>query len=122
MPTLSARYPVTCDLVIAFAIALPPDGCVGCLFCRRSRNMKKAQPAYPALCRRGTDCAFNLQVHALPAKDGVAFLTEGLQGEGDRKSTRLNSSHGYISYAVFCLKKKKENTNELEPVIRLDGA
>src|SRR2546422_6618083 len=27
----------------------------------------------------------------------------------DRKSTRLNSSHGYISYAVFCLKKKKES-------------
>src|SRR2546422_2885654 len=31
-------------------------------------------------------------------------------GQGDRKSTRLNSSHGYISYAVFCLKKKKKNT------------
>src|SRR3989449_5848390 len=29
--------------------------------------------------------------------------------QGDRKSTRLNSSHGYISYAVFCLKKKKKN-------------
>src|SRR3989449_4459162 len=29
--------------------------------------------------------------------------------ELDRKSTRLNSSHGYISYAVFCLKKKKQN-------------
>src|SRR2546422_6398538 len=28
----------------------------------------------------------------------------------DRKSTRLNSSHGYISYAVFCLKKKKQKT------------
>src|SRR5687768_17983648 len=28
----------------------------------------------------------------------------------DRKSTRLNSSHGYISYAVFCLKKKNKNT------------
>src|SRR2546429_5933694 len=27
---------------------------------------------------------------------------------GDRKSTRLNSSHGYISYAVFCLKKKTQ--------------
>src|SRR2546422_5468479 len=27
----------------------------------------------------------------------------------DRKSTRLNSSHGYISYAVFCLKKKNKN-------------
>src|SRR2546422_2971892 len=30
-----------------------------------------------------------------------------LSTRGDRKSTRLNSSHGYISYAVFCLKKKK---------------
>src|SRR2546422_8389939 len=29
----------------------------------------------------------------------------------DRKSTRLNSSHGYISYAVFCLKKKKKKGN-----------
>src|SRR3989449_4718857 len=29
----------------------------------------------------------------------------------DRKSTRLNSSHGYISYAVFCLKKKKRTTD-----------
>ena len=29
----------------------------------------------------------------------------------DRKSTRLNSSHGYISYAVFCLKKKKKTTD-----------
>src|SRR2546429_6013290 len=30
------------------------------------------------------------------------------QAREDRKSTRLNSSHGYISYAVFCLKKKKQ--------------
>src|SRR2546422_5108955 len=29
--------------------------------------------------------------------------------DADRKSTRLNSSHGYISYAVFCLKKKKQD-------------
>src|SRR3989449_7740750 len=34
----------------------------------------------------------------------------------DRKSTRLNSSHGYISYAVFCLKKKKKyNTYKFQP-------
>src|SRR2546422_8490418 len=32
------------------------------------------------------------------------------RADGDRKSTRLNSSHGYISYAVFCLKKKKKHT------------
>src|SRR4051794_41712712 len=35
---------------------------------------------------------------------------EGLSG--DRKSTRLNSSHPSISYAVFCLKKKKTKTHE----------
>src|SRR5947209_16861597 len=33
--------------------------------------------------------------------------------QGDRKSIRLNSSHANISYAVFCLKKKKKNENEL---------
>src|SRR2546429_694662 len=32
----------------------------------------------------------------------------GMSRRLDRKSTRLNSSHGYISYAVFCLKKKKK--------------
>src|SRR2546422_8399941 len=32
----------------------------------------------------------------------------------DRKSTRLNSSHGYISYAVFCLKKKKNEAKHKE--------
>src|SRR2546422_3277124 len=32
----------------------------------------------------------------------------------DRKSTRLNSSHGYISYAVFCLKKKKKSATDSE--------
>src|SRR2546430_5828160 len=41
---------------------------------------------------------------------------EGLRGHvrsrRDRKSTRLNSSHSQISYAVFCLKKKKKNKNK----------
>src|SRR2546422_7806397 len=36
---------------------------------------------------------------------------------GDRKSTRLNSSHGYISYAVFCLKKKKNTVNPVDGVV-----
>src|SRR5687768_18354685 len=35
----------------------------------------------------------------------------------DRKSTRLNSSHGYISYAVFCLKKKKPSSRPCAPPI-----
>src|SRR5687768_18233767 len=48
-----------------------------------------------------------------------ALLTRGANvnakenWKGDRKSTRLNSSHGYISYAVFCLKKKKKKKNTM---------
>src|SRR2546422_5360566 len=42
------------------------------------------------------------------------LATTGSQWARDRKSTRLNSSHGYISYAVFCLKKKKQkNPNSM---------
>src|SRR5207245_9966213 len=39
-------------------------------------------------------------------------LSDMRQGTPDRKSTRLNSSHGSISYAVFCLKKKKIKNKE----------
>src|SRR5216684_6209131 len=45
-----------------------------------------------------------------PASSGTGYLT--IAGWLDRKSTRLNSSHGYISYAVFCLKKKKDLDSE----------
>src|SRR5256884_6763001 len=44
----------------------------------------------------------------IPAALSIALLLSGI---GDRKSTRLNSSHGYISYAVFCLKKKTTDTH-----------
>src|SRR5205809_6148054 len=40
-------------------------------------------------------------------------------GQRDRKSTRLNSSHGYISYAVFCLKKKSRRRNDSHLQFRL---
>src|SRR3712207_7433793 len=43
---------------------------------------------------------------------GLGGVGQGAQLRGaDRKSTRLNSSHANISYAVFCLKKKKNSTN-----------
>src|SRR5438105_12624632 len=50
------------------------------------------------------------------ASSGIAARPSALRptrreyAEGDRKSTRLNSSHEWISYAVFCLKKKKKTT------------
>src|SRR5258707_10595667 len=46
----------------------------------------------------------------LPAEADAALfdLEQAVIGEGDRKSTRLNSSHAHISYAVFCFKKKKK--------------
>src|SRR2546429_2604916 len=42
----------------------------------------------------------------------VATTRAEASPSGDRKSTRLNSSHGYISYAVFCLKKKIVDPHE----------
>src|SRR2546426_2023388 len=45
-------------------------------------------------------------LHPLPL---ALAQTDLFAGVGDRKSTRLNSSHLVISYAVFCLKKKKNN-------------
>src|SRR2546429_1718431 len=41
------------------------------------------------------------------AEDDTMVVPRNSVGGIDRKSTRLNSSHGYISYAVFCLKRKK---------------
>src|SRR2546430_13349108 len=42
-----------------------------------------------------------------------SVLGAGPKTHSDRKSTRLNSSHSQISYAVFCLKKKKNNPNSI---------
>src|SRR5947209_12418004 len=48
---------------------------------------------------------------AIPEGGALASGFGALQRPGDRKSTRLNSSHANISYAVFCLKKKKKQKN-----------
>src|SRR2546428_12428492 len=65
---------------------------------------------------------YTLSLHdALPIYDVVGLVFDQIEiklndfshraAEADRKSTRLNSSHDQISYAVFCLKKKKKNKN-----------
>src|SRR2546430_9895340 len=55
-----------------------------------------------------------------PGHDSEETFEKGFAagGEADRKSTRLNSSHSQISYAVFCLKKKKDTT-QASPARRL---
>src|SRR5438105_5615103 len=61
-----------------------------------------------ARCRSETRGMADLDSRLVPA---IATLAEARTGSresrSDRKSTRLNSSHEWISYAVFCLKKKK---------------
>src|SRR5437588_11081643 len=52
------------------------------------------------------------RAHARPAPGPGACRTGTCGRSRDRKSTRLNSSHTVISYAVFCLKKKKKNKKE----------
>src|SRR5256885_11770785 len=59
---------------------------------------------------RGDDAVARAEVErrqGLGERDGRVLDEGDVPGRGDRKSTRLNSSHLVISYAVFCLKKKK---------------
>src|SRR2546422_7010374 len=55
-------------------------------------------------------CLRRLLTLSAPAEAPLSSYNPVMLNVGliDRKSTRLNSSHGYISYAVFCLKKKKK--------------
>src|SRR2546427_4511179 len=50
------------------------------------------------------------QQHEATTQVSSRLLSDPSDRAEDRKSTRLNSSHSQISYAVFCLKKKKKNT------------
>src|SRR2546422_3641565 len=64
--------------------------------------------------QRERTCLMKLEILILLLENkrpgGVSYVR-------DRKSTRLNSSHGYISYAVFCLKKKKKKKKYHLPLL-----
>src|SRR2546422_2865677 len=68
---------------------------------RRRQHADHARPAYHVRAGKPPQIIDGLGGHA------------AVVGQ-DRKSTRLNSSHGYISYAVFCLKKKKKKSKDTE--------
>src|SRR2546422_2026794 len=65
---------------------------------------------YTTLFRSNVTDAELLQKLSAAIRERMEVEFEYRKLERDRKSTRLNSSHGYISYAVFCLKKKKNTT------------
>src|SRR2546422_2277601 len=60
---------------------------------------------YTTLFRSMGSCPLACRISPIAERDSP----NSTMAQRDRKSTRLNSSHGYISYAVFCLKKKKKN-------------
>src|SRR2546422_7588738 len=65
-------------------------------------SLHDALPIY----RQSGISSLPVESHLAQGHSGKGMCEVFHEGARDRKSTRLNSSHGYISYAVFCLKKK----------------
>src|SRR5207247_10176152 len=76
---------------------------------RRSSDLPLPPTAAPRARFGRTGCGHNGRV-GRRAPDPIARRRRSERTARDRKSTRLNSSHEWISYAVFCLKKKKTRT------------
>src|SRR5205085_6669042 len=75
------------------------------LFRSRAHQSQRAENLHHARRMRApVQGAFHRRLEGRPVQSRVQ------QDQSDRKSTRLNSSHSQISYAVFCLKKKKKRT------------
>src|SRR2546427_7530627 len=69
--------------------------------CQARSRIRQGAPAAGEMAEAG-------QIRPQPRRDRRGLRRSGV----DRKSTRLNSSHSQISYAVFCLKKKKETSKD----------
>src|SRR3712207_7418190 len=82
------------------------------------RSARRAGPQEPRgrVRRRGGRLMFALEVEYLTGRVAAADFDDHDAAEWpDRKSTRLNSSHANISYAVFCLKKKNKQSRNTPP-------
>src|SRR5947199_2412066 len=82
--------------------------------------------ALPIFGHRDPGCCHVADIHRRGVAEQSAHRlgqpARRVHGGGDRKSTRLNSSHLGISYAVFCLKKKSNKTPERTAPARCDSA
>src|SRR2546427_8398452 len=83
---------------------------------RAVASMARARPdcAGAGVCG---DCGDSEAARAEPGMAGVLPAVRLMLEMSNRKSTRLNSSHSQISYAVFCLKKKKKKTKKCYALI-----
>src|SRR2546427_2011542 len=80
------------------------------------RSGEGADPVHGPVERPGAaDPVVVLRPPAVQTHPDVERIVRRIGDGADRKSTRLNSSHSQISYAVFCLKKKKKNKQERNP-------
>src|SRR5699024_12610195 len=103
LPPTSITIPVTSPLLFFFLLLPPPPRSTLFPYTTLFRSLFRIMDDFPVflLCIRHPDPGKPSDISILPS----AFRKEG---GTDRKSTRLNSSHVSISYAVFCLKKKKQ--------------
>src|SRR5256884_3242502 len=84
-----------------------------CWYCVRSRLMNAViARIFGFSCAGAVFCCARAIPQLLASVMSSAAIARAQQ-KTDRKSTRLNSSHGYISYAVFCLKKRKNSCYDL---------
>src|SRR2546422_3332492 len=73
---------------------------------------------YQALAMFLTYCAVVATDSSMIVREVGKQMRSRARSWRDRKSTRLNSSHGYISYAVFCLKKKKRKRDSYQALLQ----
>src|SRR6267143_2632334 len=99
------------DRLLSILHDLPPESCVLCVGHEPQLGM-----AASVLLSGRASASFSLK------KAGACLIELSIRakpGRGDRKSTRLNSSHSSISYAVFCLKKKKRLNDPLRIICQI---
>src|SRR6267378_3664787 len=116
----SAKYVLSFTCVMITLRSSAPSPTITCLSrsCVRGReNLTPASSIAIALASAGP-----IQIGSTRCPSFSWRITTGVFVVRDRKSTRLNSSHVEISYAVFCLKKKKYIALHLDAILSVDAA
>src|SRR5207249_9618900 len=111
----ATRTPAATYAPLAVPIRPPPASTAIPFFFFYSSRHHRHLHSFPT--RRSSDLSSS--AHRTRSRLRTTSPPRWLTSSTDRKSTRLNSSHVSISYAVFCLKKKKEEASRSKPCRRL---